>query len=138
MDAILEEINRFNASEKEKKNPSSKRRLNENPDVIAQSRNQMKHNGQIDSGTLAGKWSFTTDYNDHFETPEVAYFDIYNVLSGIAAKLNKPVEDLIIYDPYYCDGAMKATLLGIGFRHVINENRDFYADIARGVVPGAI
>ena len=72
---------------------------------------------------------FVADYNDHFETPLVAYEDLEPILSSLALKLQKKNNELIIYDPYYCQGRMKELLASIGFTNVVNNNRDFYKDI---------
>jgi len=99
-------------------------------------------------------WNFETDYNDHFETPLVAYIDIYNTIIEIAQILKKPLNELVIYDPYYCKGSTGKLLNQIFqyyhntndtnttdikkedmYLHVINENRDFYQDIANKTVP---
>ena len=40
-----------------------------------------------------------------------------------------------VYDPYYCDGGVVRRLTALGFRDVVNENRDFYADVSNGTVP---
>jgi hypothetical protein len=47
------------------------------------------------------------------------------------------LEQLRIYDPYYCKGRVCQLLgeLGCNADRVINENRDFYADIAAGTTP---
>jgi len=45
-------------------------------------------------------WKFEVDYNDHFETPPVAYFDLLPLLEQVAKSCNKAVQDLVIYDPY--------------------------------------
>ena len=81
-------------------------------------------------------WKFKVDYNDHFETPLVAYSDIDPILSDIAQKLQKSREDVIIYDPYYCKGNMVEHLNSLGYNRVINNNSDFYGDIKRNRVPG--
>ena len=47
------------------------------------------------------------------------------------------LKELIIWDPYYCDGSMVTDLatLGCCAERIINRNRDFYADIANGETP---
>jgi len=44
---------------------------------------------------------------------------------------------LVVYDPYYCLGAVVDAIaaLGVARENVLNANRDFYADIAQGSVP---
>lgn len=76
------------------------------------------------------RWSFPTDYLDHFETPTEAYADILPLLGAAG-----PLAALRVYDPYYCAGAVVAALAALGCRNVINENRDFYADVAADAVP---
>ena len=83
-------------------------------------------------------WNFVVDYNDHFETPKVAYSDIAPMLNAVATALNKSASDLTIYDPYWCEGSMVEHLKDLGFPNVINRNRDFYADVKKKAVPGAL
>jgi hypothetical protein len=82
------------------------------------------------------KWNFDVEYNDHFETPAHAYADLMPVFRSLAEELHKSVEDIVIYDPYYCNGRVVTILQNLGFRNVINRNRDFYADIASESIPG--
>jgi hypothetical protein len=92
----------------------------------------------IGKGTVKSKlaWNFAVDYNDHFETPAVAYQDLKPALIVLAKHLGKSPADLVIYDPYWCQGSMVELLKDQGFPNVINRNRDFYADIAKKVIPG--
>ena len=69
------------------------------------------------SGSSKG-WNFEVDYNDHFETPLVAYTDILPMLHTLAVSLGKTPAELIIYDPYYCQGGMVQMLKDIGFPKV--------------------
>eukprot|EP01147_Barroeca_monosierra_P005460 gene5460-7162_t len=73
--------------------------------------------------------------SDHCETPTSAYADIVGIVSEVATLLNKSDENVIIYDPYFCAGSMKRHLHALGFKNVINENRDFYEDIRQGTIP---
>lgn len=82
------------------------------------------------------EWNFEVDYNDHFETPLVAYQDIIPILLETAKLLNKSKSQLIIYDPYYCQGNMKSHLSSFGYTNVINNNEDFYANIETNQIPG--
>ena len=43
--------------------------------------------------------------------------------------------ELVIYDPFFCDGATVRHLRGLGFETVINRNRDFYKDLRDGDIP---
>lgn len=81
---------------------------------------------------------FEVDEADHCETPLRAYEDILPLLDQIAKAVGKTDRhQLVIYDPYYCDGGIKRKLqhLGIPAKNVRNENRDFYKDIANQTVP---
>lgn len=82
-----------------------------------------------------GKWNFAVDYNDHFETPLVAYQDIVPLFRRLVSALKKDPSDIIIYDPYFCAGGMLGLLEQVGFPNVINRNRDFYLDVAKKQIP---
>ena len=81
------------------------------------------------------KHTFETDKDDHCETSEEAYHDIFVFLCRIASILKKTPKDLAIYDPYYCNGAVVKHLASRGFGNVYNKNEDFYRVIAEGRVP---
>jgi hypothetical protein len=81
------------------------------------------------------KYPFAPNPADHCETPLVAYKDILLVLDFLAASLGKSRESLRIYDPYYCDGAVKKNLAALGFTSVHNECVDFYKIIESGTIP---
>lgn len=89
-----------------------------------------------------GSHPFEVDDSDHCETPLRAYQDIAFLLDQLLHSAdNKKVNNkrsrssLRIYDPYYCDGGVKVKLASLGFTNVINENRDFYKDIASHQIP---
>ena len=44
-------------------------------------------------------------------------------------------EDVIPYDPYYCNGRAAVLLRDLGFQDVVHECRDFYKDIESGMIP---
>lgn len=88
------------------------------------------------TGTGSTSWNqknypYQVDYNDHFETPLIAYQDVAPLLDWLA-KGKTTRKDHKIYDPYYCNGAtvklMKETL---GFEGIINQKRDFYQDVKK-------
>ena len=82
---------------------------------------------------------FIVDDSDHCETPLNAYQDLEVVLDrlllGNGRKKKKQRSELIIYDPYYCDGGVKDKLSSMGYTNVINNNRDFYKDISTNSIP---
>jgi hypothetical protein len=55
-----------------------------------------------DESTLAQEWPFATDFNDHFETPKVAYRDIRPLLRRCARSCGVEPAKLRVYDPYFC------------------------------------
>lgn len=89
-------------------------------------------------GGVVGKWrgnyDYEVDYNDHFETPRIAYEDLLTLLDAVA-RSGKARKDHVLYDPYYCNGRTAKLLHELGFDHVVHEKRDFYEDIANGRVP---
>jgi hypothetical protein len=84
----------------------------------------------------ASLWNFAVDYNDHFETPVIAYSDITPLLHTLSSLAGKADEELTIYDPYWCEGSVVGHLGSLGFQSVINRNRDFYMDIKKRAIPG--
>jgi hypothetical protein len=94
-----------------------------------------------------GSFPYETDYNDHFETPDVAYADVAVLLDWInSAKANGSTKtttsgprgkrsDLILYDPYYCQGRTAQLFRDLDFTSIIHEKRDFYHDIKSNQVP---
>eukprot|EP00760_Papus_ankaliazontas_P012005 PhM_4_TR15159/c0_g1_i1/m.70578 len=94
------------------------------------------HHHIIDRNGAPLRHAFEADYGDHFETPLVAYSHISPMLKSIAVDLKlETTNDLTVYDPFYCAGSVKQKLASIGFGSVINENRDFYKDVATRKVP---
>lgn len=77
------------------------------------------------------RFEYEVDYNDHFETPLIAYQDILPVLDGLKRKR----ADHILYDPYYCNGRTACLLRQLGFDQLIHAKRDFYKDIEQDNVP---
>eukprot|EP00232_Nephroselmis_pyriformis_P008264 CAMPEP_0182900856 /NCGR_PEP_ID=MMETSP0034_2-20130328/29171_1 /TAXON_ID=156128 /ORGANISM="Nephroselmis pyriformis, Strain CCMP717" /LENGTH=303 /DNA_ID=CAMNT_0025035137 /DNA_START=734 /DNA_END=1642 /DNA_ORIENTATION=+ len=70
--------------------------------------------------------SFPTEPEDHAETDDKAYEDVVPVLEVMAAAMGKDKGDIALYDPYFCQGAVKKRLEGLGFPKCYNENEDFY------------
>ena len=79
--------------------------------------------------------TFEVDSADHAETPLKAYQDVIPTLKTLAKRLGKDPKDLLIYDPYYCDGGVKRRLAKLGFENCFNENKDFYAEVANDTFP---
>lgn len=92
----------------------------------------------FDSSNKESRWNFEVEYNDHFETPSQAYVDLLPALLEVANELGKTLGDLVVYDPYYCEGRMLKIFEEIGVVNVINRNQDFYRDISSDNLPGTI
>ena len=73
---------------------------------------------------------FPTDADDHCESPLEAYHDILPLLENLCGDNKK---DFTIYDPYYCNGAVKRNLKSLGFPSVYNEKEDCYQAWSSGV-----
>mmetsp|Transcript_29726 Transcript_29726/g.45318 ORF Transcript_29726/g.45318 Transcript_29726/m.45318 type:complete len:376 (+) Transcript_29726:141-1268(+) len=73
---------------------------------------------------------FLTDPDDHCESPLEAYKDIVPLIEKLHAK-----EKCKIYDPYYCDGAVKLNMQTLGFPFVHNVKEDCYEVWLAGSVP---
>eukprot|EP00401_Gymnodinium_catenatum_P056935 CAMPEP_0117480380 /NCGR_PEP_ID=MMETSP0784-20121206/12362_1 /TAXON_ID=39447 /ORGANISM="" /LENGTH=193 /DNA_ID=CAMNT_0005274819 /DNA_START=111 /DNA_END=692 /DNA_ORIENTATION=+ len=47
----------------------------------------------------------------------------------------KPPAEIGLYDPYFCNGAVRKHLASLGLTKLVHEDRDFYADVAAAAVP---
>lgn len=84
----------------------------------------------------AARFDYPVDYNDHFETPLVAYQDLLPLLDAVQKGSNKKErKSHVLYDPYYCNGRTAVYLNQLGFESVVHAKRDFYKDIAAQQVP---
>jgi hypothetical protein len=80
---------------------------------------------------------FKANFNDHFETSTEALKDVLPFVNELRQLLRPSTpERLTLYDPYYCSGTIVLAWKRLGVEHVLHENRDFYADVAQGTVPG--
>jgi hypothetical protein len=79
---------------------------------------------------------FEVDPLDHAETPFEAYRDIEPFLFRLSQLLGRRSKaELQLWDPYFCEGSVKAHLARLGFTSVHNENEDAYARMAAGPPP---
>lgn len=69
---------------------------------------------------------FVPDPLDHAETPFCAYRDILPVLSLVEKSIES---NPIIYDPFYCNGAVVNHFQNLGFFNVINKCEDFWGRV---------
>lgn len=80
---------------------------------------------------------FKANFNDHFETSREALQDIYVVVEELRSLTRPSTPDsFTIYDPYFCVGGVVQHWASLGVSNVLHANRDFYADIENGTVPG--
>jgi len=80
--------------------------------------------GNEDEEEDGSKFPFETDPDDHCESPLQAYQDILPFLKSVGNQ--KLPKDVRIYDPYYCNGAVRRNLDSIGFPNVYNQKEDCY------------
>ncbi|KAJ1452778.1 hypothetical protein M885DRAFT_525963 [Pelagophyceae sp. CCMP2097] len=102
--------------------------------VVAADRAKVDAKNAIGANNLAAL-PFPSECDDHCESPPEAYADIASVLDLVATALGKTRATLLIYDPYFCAGAMKQHLSGLGFTSVRNDAVDFYHAVENGEVP---
>jgi hypothetical protein len=97
----------------------------------------MSLNARVEAKHPAAKasLSFDADWHDHCETPFDAFRDIEPLLFRIAQALGRTKETLRIYDPYFCEGTMRAHLARLGFTDVHNVDEDCYAVWEEGRTP---
>ena len=71
---------------------------------------------------------FEVDDDDHCETPENAYEDVKKCVTVFSKRINKSLETISIYDPFYCQGSMITRLskIGIPSENIYNRKEDFY------------
>eukprot|EP00965_Chrysotila_dentata_P209544 6185353-Pleurochrysis_carterae.AAC.2 len=79
--------------------------------------------------------AFVADEQDHCETAPEAYAHIAGLLHQLSRHLAVDAASLSVYDPYFCNGAVKRHLAALGFPRVYNENEDFYSVQASKAVP---
>lgn len=69
---------------------------------------------ELDKGKKEDSYPYETVNDDHCETPLRAYQDIQQSIELFADRLGKPVAELKIYDPYYCEGNVVKRLNSLG------------------------
>lgn len=84
----------------------------------------MNQNSSNVDETTPAEFPFETDADDHCESPCEAYADIVPFLEACGGHKGK--ENLSIYDPYYCNGAVVKNLGSLGFPKVYNRKEDCY------------
>jgi hypothetical protein len=87
--------------------------------------------GSFRDGRVEPIFPYETIQIDHCETPREAYVDIVPILK----RLKGDRDELRIYDPFYCDGAVKRHLEALGFDNVYNEREDFWRVAAENRMP---
>lgn len=81
--------------------------------------------------------NFKTNFNDHFETSAAALQHVLPVVAELRHLTRPSTPELFsLYDPYYCSGTVATHWAALGIERFLHANRDFYADIAAGTVPG--
>ena len=75
---------------------------------------------------------YPTEADDHCESPREAYEHILPLLGHLQ---KKSPSSFLIYDPYYCDGAVKENLKDLGCPNVYNKKEDCYQVWRSGTSP---
>jgi len=107
----------------------------------AYTKSQRKKFIQLDKNRINATHIHTVDFpfqvnsDDHCETSPKAYADISVVLQLLCCLKRITKEQLKIYDPYYCNGAVIQHLAELGYQNVYNRCEDFYDMIKEGKVP---
>mmetsp|Transcript_3700 Transcript_3700/g.7764 ORF Transcript_3700/g.7764 Transcript_3700/m.7764 type:complete len:493 (+) Transcript_3700:107-1585(+) len=81
----------------------------------------------VDMSLAGPSFPYTTNENDHCETPLQSYKDILSILNGLCKILGRDTQSMKIYDPYFCDGSVVTHLSSLGFSSVYNKKVDCYA-----------
>eukprot|EP00985_Skeletonema_marinoi_P000163 scaffold51_cov152-Skeletonema_marinoi.AAC.4 len=128
---------------------SNKRKQNKKRKRSATKTTSDDHDVKSSNGNnwSSGSYPYPVDYNDHFETPQRAYADIYPLLRYCLQKHKKSnKEEAIIYDPYFCTGTA-ATLMEQTFKsnkdksplpcptRIHHKKADFYVDVQQNKFP---
>lgn len=79
-----------------------------------------------DNSNLKDVYPYETNDDDHCESPLEAYKHISMILELISQRIHKSKEDLVIYDPFFCEGSVVNHLHTLGFHSVYNRKEDFY------------
>lgn len=87
--------------------------------------------GSFRNGRVEPIFPYETIQIDHCETPREAYADIVPILKRLTPKN----AELRVYDPFFCDGAVKRHLESLGFADVYNEREDFWQVAAENRMP---
>mmetsp|Transcript_6404 Transcript_6404/g.7326 ORF Transcript_6404/g.7326 Transcript_6404/m.7326 type:complete len:312 (-) Transcript_6404:136-1071(-) len=103
-----------------------KRSVNFTPAKNNRKHRKRKRTNRNEGGDEAPSHPFIVDETDHCETPIEAYQDIESLLGVLAKVLGKTRKTVGLYDPYFCDGAVKKRLGSFGFEKIYNECEDFY------------
>ena len=79
------------------------------------------------SSSRSSKSGFGSVKADDCETSFRAVQDIAPFVEAVAEVIGKSRESVVVYDPYYCKGAVSAHWKKLGFKNFVNRDVDFYA-----------
>jgi len=82
--------------------------------------------GHPSSRNRGRQHSFDTNVLDHCETPRAAYEHLREFLDVLGQSMKISTSSMRVWDPYYCDGAVKRIFTEMGFDNIIHDNADFY------------
>ena len=79
--------------------------------------------------------TWDAEETDHCETPRAAFEDAAPFLRALARSLGKLDSELVIWDPFFCEGAAAKHFQALGFTSIHHAREDFYDLIKRGREP---
>ncbi|VEU40773.1 unnamed protein product [Pseudo-nitzschia multistriata] len=89
--------------------------------------NSSSNTGGHINGNPSTAFPYEVDPDDHCESPLEAYEDIVPLLQSYSRWIRKEsINELSIYDPYFCDGRVARQLNSLGFPEVYNRKEDCY------------
>ena len=142
-DDALPSLNNTNNNNNKRKKNRKRKRVATKPDSDGSNMKQIGDNNKWSSGS----YPYPTDYNDHFETPQRAYADIYPLLQRCLQKNESSSnKEAIIYDPYFCTGTaavlMEQTIKSNKKKaplpcpvKIHHKKADFYVDVRQNKFP---
>lgn len=115
------------ATRRRKKNKRKKKKNSEGNqrDIIASEREPKavtEASSKCANPPMLPAFPYETDADDHCESPLQAYQHVVPLLSDLGKG-----KEVKIYDPYFCNGAVKRNLGNLGFANVYNVMEDCYS-----------
>mmetsp|Transcript_20722 Transcript_20722/g.26749 ORF Transcript_20722/g.26749 Transcript_20722/m.26749 type:complete len:361 (-) Transcript_20722:29-1111(-) len=105
------------------KKSKKKRKDTEEEDMFSGQSSDLKVDDTESNVSEQPEFPYPTEADDHCESPKEAYVHIQPLLHSLRKTDQSP---FLIYDPYYCDGAVRNNFEELGFPQVYNKKEDCY------------